>query len=547
MRTLLLVLLVAGCGHRNAHEICKRASDKYIGCVKQQFGSELAASVKAKEDLGLCERDDKTVAMYEKCLPQADCEGFMACADREASAARASVPANGSRTEQCAQHVKDGLRAIANQVIVIDEVHHRDGAARNKAQRCVLDEAKAWADCVTPDERAAVEAYGKQRQKDCEAWAPEFAACIFRQPGAKNCKPDEEPLWREPRVDGPAGPAASWFVDGVAIKSSIDPPLLAWTADHALVIADDNGVRLVRDGKVVRTADGKLRSAVLVGTYVAGKLDGSGMRIIDLATGAKATALADKGIEALGVVGGKLIAELTDQDLYEITPGTAKTRKLGTVGDESSFTDGITPWHDLLVFTNGGNVRVTDRRGKAVLELVQPDDSTAQLTGDEFAVTEPGRTGFLSLPGCLPAKKLELASILDAPDGCLIVAKRSRIDVAPSTVSHGVATNHEQATELYNDDGTGWKKSFGAEGEIIGDGELLYTTSIDDDGARVLAIERTTGSLAWQTTLDHTTSGDTALALRDGMLAVRVGQRVYALALTPASHSQVREKTARSN
>jgi hypothetical protein len=179
--------------------------------------------------------------------------------------------------------------------------------------------------------------------------------------------------------------------------------------------------------------------------------------------------------------------------------------------------------------------------------LVQPDDSTAQLTGDELAVTEPGRTGFLSLPGCLPAKELELASISDAPDGCLIVAKSSRIDVAPSAVSHGVAANHEQATELYNDDGTGWKKSFGAEGELIGDGELLYTTSIDDDGARVLAIERTTGSLAWQTTLDHSTSGDTALALRDGMLAVRVGERVYALVLTPASHPQAHEKTARRN
>ncbi len=78
---LLLALSLAACSKGKNKEVCKQAAEHYGTCVKQILGDEMYQMVKAKEAEGIpaCAGDDKTVAMYEKCLPEKDCDKFMKC------------------------------------------------------------------------------------------------------------------------------------------------------------------------------------------------------------------------------------------------------------------------------------------------------------------------------------------------------------------------------------------------------------------------------------------------------------------------------------
>jgi hypothetical protein len=191
VKRLVLCALIA-CGDKHHENVCKQAFTKYTTCVKDILGSDAEKLASSKEDIAGCAHDDKTVAMYTKCLGETDCTKFMNCLETYARDSTLSVSTTLPRKAQCEQHVKDGLRAIANQVVVLNEVKVRDDAAKNDAQRCVLDEPKPWADCITPAERTEVARYGTERQTECEAWPPELAACIFHQPNATKCDPDSE-------------------------------------------------------------------------------------------------------------------------------------------------------------------------------------------------------------------------------------------------------------------------------------------------------------------------------------------------------------------
>jgi hypothetical protein len=78
---LVLCLAAAACSKGHNKEVCKQAADHYGTCVKQMLGDEMHQMVKAKEKDGIeqCTGDDRTVAMYEKCLPEKDCDKFMSC------------------------------------------------------------------------------------------------------------------------------------------------------------------------------------------------------------------------------------------------------------------------------------------------------------------------------------------------------------------------------------------------------------------------------------------------------------------------------------
>lgn len=60
---------------------CKKAADRYEQCVGELMGAEAKAMVSTKEKDGTaqCADDDKTVAMYEECLPSGTCRAFMDC------------------------------------------------------------------------------------------------------------------------------------------------------------------------------------------------------------------------------------------------------------------------------------------------------------------------------------------------------------------------------------------------------------------------------------------------------------------------------------
>ncbi len=78
---LLVTLSLAACSKAKNKELCQTAADRYTTCVKKMLGDEMYEIVKAKEREGVeqCAGDDRTVAMYEKCLKETDCEKFQSC------------------------------------------------------------------------------------------------------------------------------------------------------------------------------------------------------------------------------------------------------------------------------------------------------------------------------------------------------------------------------------------------------------------------------------------------------------------------------------
>ena len=78
---LLLALSLAACSKAKNKELCQKAADHYSACVKKTLGDEMYQIVKSKEREGVeqCSGDDKTVAMYEKCLKETDCDKFQDC------------------------------------------------------------------------------------------------------------------------------------------------------------------------------------------------------------------------------------------------------------------------------------------------------------------------------------------------------------------------------------------------------------------------------------------------------------------------------------
>ncbi len=82
-RVAVLVALLgfAACSKGHNKEVCRKAADHYSACVKQTLGDEMYQLVMSKEKDGIeqCTGDDKTVAMYEKCLVETDCDKFQDC------------------------------------------------------------------------------------------------------------------------------------------------------------------------------------------------------------------------------------------------------------------------------------------------------------------------------------------------------------------------------------------------------------------------------------------------------------------------------------
>ncbi len=79
--TVALSFSLFACSKAHNKEVCKQAADQYSECVKKMLGADMYQLVKSKEKEGIeqCTGDDKTVAMYEKCLPEKDCDKFNAC------------------------------------------------------------------------------------------------------------------------------------------------------------------------------------------------------------------------------------------------------------------------------------------------------------------------------------------------------------------------------------------------------------------------------------------------------------------------------------
>jgi hypothetical protein len=543
VKRLVLCALIA-CGSKHDENVCKLAFTKYTTCVKEILGSDAEKLADSKEDIAGCAHDAKSVAMYTKCLGETDCTKFMNCLETFARDSTPSISTTLPRKAQCEKHVADGLRGIASQVVVLNEVKVRDDAAKNAAQRCILDEMKPWADCITPAERTEVGRYGTERQTECEAWPPELAACIFHQPNATKCDPDSEPLWRLPREQGPPGPRVEWSLDVV----STDDLFLAWTADHALVVHDDDGVRLVRGGKVAWTVSDPTKHDVLVGNVLVGRREGGALGLLDLASRSLQAVTVGSGVEVFGAAGDKVVVRTNTNDLYELAPATCKkpscAKKVGSLGDDAIMTETIGVWHDLIWAASSTRLQLTDRHGTTKLDIAMSDDNNDMVVaGDELMIDDNKGVAILSLPGCMAKQpSWAIGSTLEPAPGCIVAQQAVSwvATITPTALAGGaVAYNDHGIVERTQSFGAGapsWAVETGGNGPVIGDDNFVYvvTLGLDDKGpVRLLALARATGHVAWQTDLLATPpeSPKITMALRDHQLVVGVGAKLYGLAL----------------
>lgn len=500
MRIELMVglALVGSCGSKH-DDTCARANEKLKTCLE---------GLPMKENVGTCEKDPPSVELYKSCLAVNDCDGFLHCIDQHVQGTQPVVSA-GARKEQCAAHVKNGLRAMAMQVPMMDDALSE--ATKRTTQSCVLDESKPYASCLTPEQQKQVDAYGAQRQKDCEGWTEAVAACVF-DPKKSGCNPDETPLWRDPRPDVAAGPKIAWTYDGA--KSNIAyPTVLAFTADHALAIVDDAGVRLVRAGKPVWSDTGPSRKAVLTSRYLAAVPNGDGqhgLAIFELATG-KRTNVLKLGVESIGTDGEAFVAQLGNEELDRVTPPST-IQRLGTVPDDAMASDSILTAPGQFTFAAINKLVVTDRKMKTTFML---DDDEVAVAGDTMAAGNDDHLAVFSIAKCV-AKQMPCAtSTWDLKNVGLthaIVDAAVKIDVDNDTMYYLDAKGHWEA-KLYVR-------------ELTANAQKIFAIAVDDDQASLIAIERKTGKQLWATPLG-VRAENMAIEMRDTFIAAQVGVKVY--------------------
>lgn len=546
MRTWPIWILLAACGgSKENKEICKKAGDRYLTCVGEILGPDMRAMAASKGDgTAACARDDKTVAMYRKCLPSSTCNEFMDCMTNYAESSQPAIASDKPRKEQCAEHVQQGMRGIANQIMMMDEHAKRSDADKRPVQECLFDDKRPWKECITAPEIAEAKRYADKRQADCEAWEPELAACILRQPNAKSCNEDEYPLWELPVEAGPAGPPVAWKSSVVDAEDYNDEAHLAWTQAKTLIVRDDTGLRaLTTDGKELwkRELDASIDDEfALAGNWIVIRDDGAAnaLIVIDATTGTPfGRALAGINLERHGAGGDKVLVQTDDDQLFELNPSKCKgdkpakacaTRLGQLVTDDTVYSNTVSAIGNLVLMTSSSGIHVADRKGATVHALALDDADTIIPTDDGAAVVYSGRIELLKLVGCARGDDCEIAK--------LKVSWVNSVDPTPLP-GGGIAYNDHgivEQTAIIEADGRTWTVKTNGRGDVAGDRERIYTVSFGrsaKEPTRLLALSRKTGKVEWQTTLEGAAfdAKEASVTLRDGMAAVRVDAVLYAI------------------
>ncbi|MBL9012785.1 MAG: PQQ-binding-like beta-propeller repeat protein [Myxococcales bacterium] len=546
---VVLGLLAGACKSKSeAKQLCERAATRFEGCMRELLGSEGAAMARSAPDgLEACTKDDRTVAMYQRCLPSESCVAFIDCLQDTVREAGVKIDPSASREAQCTAHVDDGLRGIAMQVVLMNEIEKRARAAMRRVQDCVIDDTTPWNGCITAEERREVARYAVQRQTDCEAWDDKLAACVFGLPGAKDCDPDAEPTWRLPREQGIAGPKVAWSIEIDDPDDDLDDDVwTTWAPGGVLLVKDRGAVRAVKDGTVVWTADVQLkeRMLALAGTTLYGvSRDSSELVALNIATGKWVAPLAGKSVEIVGAAGGKGLVETADSLLYEIDG--AKVKKLGEIDEDDAIEPAwIGQYRDTIAMTNADQLLLVDRSAKTVFQISGGEDiSDMVVAGDDLIAAQDTGLAILSIPECRKlGSSLELPSTKSDLD-CIVARHTisSMMTVTPVAVpgravafnDHGITSK----TQLFGVGAKPWAVETDATGDVVGDDRLVYTVSFgpDNEGpVRLLALDRTNGAALWHTQLaaKPPESTDVTFAIKSDALAVRLGDRVFVIPLS---------------
>ena len=582
----LVVLLVSGlpaCSDKRSdgEKICQEAADRYLYCVEEILDKHMAAIAREKRAEGIkaCAKDEKTQEMYRACLPLRKCEAFMDCLTSYARKTGSKTASGKTRKEQCAHHVRHGIRGIGLQLVMFSET--RDDASKRRARSCVLDESKEVESCLNEKEKETLAAYGRQRQKDCESWKPELAACVLGLEGAKNCNPDEYPFWREAVIEGPAGPPVAWSIETKEME--YEETEMAWLKDGILVVLDANGIRGVRAGKELWRKEAKEKNLTAVGKWIGTRNDKGALVIRAGKNGKqKAAILADREVRAaVPVKGDKLLVLTGDGKLFRVNPAACKGRSKKCAKPDGSIPEDYVPDEPrlaeidnrVLVVTSSYAIRFYDKKRKPWFSVETAENNEIEFFSSagkqHVAVTDAMGVALLDVDACarggrrlyLPhaayvKKSLgyraggppeECDDCRRPPEGC-VAAYRGTVNgewERPVPIAEGtVAFNDHgfiEKTHLLASGG-GWEVKTGGHGEVAGDENHVYTISFghdEGDQPRILALARDSGEPVWQTTIaakreeiDEYT--DTTLLVRGKWLAAHVGKRICVIDLEAA-------------
>jgi outer membrane protein assembly factor BamB len=581
---LLLAFGLLGCSKstKAGREICEKAATKYIQCIEQTVGKEMADQARSTQEEGTaaCARDEKTQAMYEKCLPVKDCDAFMKClTDYARQTGSKPAPDGATRKEQCAYHVHNGLRGIGLQLVMFSESRPDD--SKRKARACVLDDSKEVESCLNEKERKSLDKYAQQRQKDCEAWEPELAACILGLKGAKNCNPDEYPFWREPIIEGAAGPPIAWSIE--TKETEDEDTQMLWLTDGTLLVLDADGLRAFREGKQLWRAKAQGKDLLAAGKRIITRGPEGSLVFLDDKTGKQKAALwANEDEEVRGVMAqkdGKLLALMGGGQLFKISPAACKGSSTKCAKPGGKLPEDYVPDDPLLAELDNGTLAVRgyssvsfwDKERKLIFDLWMGDRNELNFftaVSPEYvavndsmgvALLEPAKcakTGRnVYLPYAAYTKKSLGWRVGGPPEDCAdcrrtspecVVGYRGAVNgdwVNPISNNNGaVAFNDHgfvEKTHLLAADGGGWNVKTGGHGNVAADDKHVYTISFGQDGegpTSILALALDDGKTVWQTKTPDGRNGvdeytDTTIVVQGKWLAALVGKKIYAIDL----------------
>ena len=555
MRRWLLIIFVAACG-KSGRAVCEKAATRYESCIKEVLGADFANMLHGKDvGVDVCAKDDKTVAMYRECLPKATCNEFMDCMEGFARDHAPKIAGDLSRTEQCARYVANGRRAIALQTIALGE-----NDDKTKAQLCLSDETNPVDSCIGSVARDEVDRYAKERQRQCEKWSDQLAACVMHLPSAHDCKPDEEPMWSLPVESGGTGPAIAWSTT-IATDDKLEDRDFAWAANHVLVVADAAGLRALQGGKELWRAPAGPREFAISGSLIVPSRakDGSSA-VLDVATGAAIGSLPDGHY---GADPGRIVGTVSDAVVeVKCAAKHCTTKPIAKLGD-ALWPESVVVRRDGFALVDYTHLWIYDRTAKLRVELVLADSGHTVFTGEGLAILGDAGIVSLSLADCAQqgrkllvptAKQLDKAVQPDLDDcegcrvathGCISGSKTFDAILAPGLAAMpdgGIALNDEgivERTYASGPDGT-WTMETKGHGEVVADERNVYTISwaSEVDPPRLLALARDTGKARWHVDLVGAKAVDHAkVVLGDGYLAARAGDKLFVMQL-PAKLTQ---------
>ena len=242
---------------------------------------------------------------------------------------------------------------------------------------------------------------------------------------------DARPIARALPAQGPAGPRIAWSLD-----AKVGEPrdlFVAWAANGSLVVKDDDGVRVVRGGKVAWTSPVEATRSMVVGNvYVAEREPENQLVTLDLGSrrphdpdprrphGARGDdrqgALADHGGRGLPARAG---------DVREASVPRADRDARGP-----PITEDLAGWRGAVVAWDNDRVVVADRRGTKLAIEISADNTT--VAGDEALVVDDTGVAILALPGCLAhGTRIAIHSTADLIHGYIIAHQPEEADQRP--------------------------------------------------------------------------------------------------------------------